>query len=248
MNAQRVFFESLAAEWDAHQSPQRETRLRDLVSLFDSVLCHARNLLDVGTGTGALLPLLWEHAPAARLTAVDLAQAMLVRAQNRDASTSFVQADVHALPFHAASFDAVICHGSFPHFCDKRAALLELKRTLRGGGHLILLHDVSRARVNAIHQGAQSAVIHHDLLPSGEEMWALLSAVGFVEIRVEDAADHYFAIANVVSPASNDFGGQSGVGSRSRAQAGVRSFADARTRNARDCGRHSSVNGRCHFS
>ncbi|MCI0476797.1 MAG: class I SAM-dependent methyltransferase, partial [Anaerolineales bacterium] len=137
MNAQREFFESLATGWDAMQPPERATRLRDLLAAFDSVLRDARAILEIGTGTGALVPLLRERAPLARLTAIDLAQAMLTRAHGRHMSASFAQADVHVLPFGAAHFDLVVCHGSFPHFRDQRAALNEIQRALKPGARVL---------------------------------------------------------------------------------------------------------------
>jgi ubiquinone/menaquinone biosynthesis C-methylase UbiE len=193
----RDFFETLAGEWDALQSPERGERLRQMLAELGALLGDARNILEVGTGTGALLPFLHECAPSARLVAVDFAHAMLARAQTRGVAVRFAQADVHTLPFRAVSFDVVICHGSFPHFRDKRAALFELKRVLQERGHLFILHDVSRIRVNAAHQGAHSTAIHHDLLPCSEEMCALLSAAGFGDIHVEDTSEHYLARAAV---------------------------------------------------
>jgi len=195
MNAARDFFETLAAEWDALQSPERGQRLRRILVPFVPILRDARSILEVGTGTGALVPLLRERAPLARLTAIDLAQAMLTRARDRNASASFAQADAHRLPSAAASFDLVVCHGSFPHFADKSAALSEIKRALKPGGHMLILHDIGREQVNAIHRNAQSAAIHHDLLPNDDAMRALLAQAGFDAVQVEDAPEHYSALA-----------------------------------------------------
>ena len=191
----REFFETLALEWDAHQAPERVARLRALFAPFDALLRDARAILEVGTGTGTLVPLVRERAPSACLVALDLAYAMLQRAQTRAPFASFVQADAHALPFDAARFDVVVCHASFPHFGDKCAALGEMRRALTRGGYLLILHDVGRAQVNAIHQNARAAVIHHDLLPDGAEMRALLTRAGFVALQIEDGAERYCVLA-----------------------------------------------------
>jgi ABC-type Mn2+/Zn2+ transport system ATPase subunit len=128
---------------------------------------------------------------------------MLTRAHDRNASASFAQADVHALPFDASRFDVIVCHGSFPHFRDQRAALIEIRRALKPGARVLILHDLSREKINAIHRGAQSAAIHDDLLPDGDALRALLASAGFVEIRVEDAEDRYVALARAPQPDSS---------------------------------------------
>jgi SAM-dependent methyltransferase len=87
----------------------------------------------------------------------------------------------------------VVCHNSFPHFADKLAALHDLARVLRPGGHLLVLHDLSREQVNAIHSGGGEA-IHNDLLPPGAETRRMLVRAGFGDVQVEDTDEHYVAI------------------------------------------------------
>jgi ubiquinone/menaquinone biosynthesis C-methylase UbiE len=196
MDSRHEYFELLASEWDALQSPQRHDRLRQILSSFDPFLCSARSILEVGTGTGALLPHLLEFAPRAMITAIDLANAMLTRAQIRTATPLFAQADVHALPFSADEFDAIICHGSFPHFRNKPGALGELKRTLVAGAPLIIFHGSSRETINGIHEHARDDVIHGDLLPCGQEMCEMLGRAGFVKVTVHDEENSYRAFAH----------------------------------------------------
>jgi demethylmenaquinone methyltransferase/2-methoxy-6-polyprenyl-1,4-benzoquinol methylase len=192
MRAHQAFFERLAEEWDAAQSPARQERLRQLLSRFDNVWKESPLILDVGTGTGALLPLLRERAALTPIVAMDFAYAMLQRARERERFALMAQADVHHLPFPARTFGAIICHSSFPHFADKPAALSELKRTLRIGGRLIVMHDICRERVNAIHRS--SAVTRCDLLPTGAEMEQMLLQAGFCEVQVQDCQAHFLAV------------------------------------------------------
>ena len=104
------------------------------------------------------------------------------------------QTDAHRLPFaaHRAAFDVVVCHNSFPHFAHQAAALRELGRALAPGGTLLILHDLSRERVNAIHGGAGGAIAN-DLLPPGEDLHAMLLAAGYGDVWVEDGAAQYRA-------------------------------------------------------
>jgi demethylmenaquinone methyltransferase/2-methoxy-6-polyprenyl-1,4-benzoquinol methylase len=193
-NDLRAFFEDLAGRWDEQQPAGRQEVLRELLVPFAAELGAARAILEVGTGTGALVPCLRERAPTARLLSIDLAHAMLWRARRRCPDATLVQADVHRLPFDRRKgvFDLAVCHNSFPHFADMEAALRELARVLAPGGWLLVLHDLSRKQVNAIHRGA-GPPIHHDLLPPGEGTRRMLRRVGFTDVEVEDTAAHYWA-------------------------------------------------------
>jgi ubiquinone/menaquinone biosynthesis C-methylase UbiE len=188
----RAFFEDLAERWDTQQSPDRQDVLRRLLAPFAAELSSAQAILEVGSGTGALIPCLRERAPAARLVSIDLAHAMLWRARQRCPAAALVQADVHRLPFiqQAGAFDLAVCHNSFPHFADKPSALRELARLLALGGRLLILHDLSREQVNVIH-GGTGPPIHHDLLPTGEETRRMLVTAGFGNVWVEDTEAHY---------------------------------------------------------
>jgi len=179
----RAFFEDLAGCWDEQQPAGRQEVLRRLLSPFAAQLCAAQAIQEVGSGAGALIPCLRERAPAARLVSIDLAHAMLRRARRRCPDARLVQADVHRLPFdqRTGMFDLAVCHNSFPHFADMPSALRELARVLAPGGCLLILHDLSREQVNAIHGGA-GPPIHHDLLPPGEETRQMLLRAGFVNV------------------------------------------------------------------
>ena len=189
----RAFFEDLAGRWDEQQPADRHRVLRGLLAPFAAELGAARAILEVGSGTGALIPCLRERAPATRLVSIDLAYAMLRRARRRCPDAALVQADVHRLPFQRTGvFDLAVCHNSFPHFADMPSALRELARVLAPGGWLLILHDLSRAEVNAIHSGVGGPV-QHDLLPPGEETRRMLREAGFSDVWVEDTPEHYLA-------------------------------------------------------
>lgn len=193
MDPRRTFFERLAEEWDAQQPPGREEHLRRLLAPFQRLLEKAGACLEVGTGTGTLIPLLREIVPAVRLVSVDLAHGMLRRARGRFPEAWLVQADAHRLPFPSGVFGQALCHNVFPHFRDKPAALAELARVLAPGGLLLILHDRSREEVNAIHRSVGGA-IGDDLLPTGAELHLLLEGAGFQEIKIEDGPDSYWAL------------------------------------------------------
>jgi demethylmenaquinone methyltransferase/2-methoxy-6-polyprenyl-1,4-benzoquinol methylase len=193
-NVIRDYFEVRAPTWDSMMPATLDEALRQLLIPFAHELGTARSILEIGSGTGALIPHLRQCAPVARLVSIDLAYAMLKNARHRAPGVGLVQTDVHHLPFSSSDslFDLVVCHNSFPHFADKTLALHEIRRVLCPGGQLFILHNNSREKVNAIHIRA-GAPIADDLLPSGEEMHQLLLQAGYQQASVDDTPEHYIA-------------------------------------------------------
>jgi ubiquinone/menaquinone biosynthesis C-methylase UbiE len=195
LDGRRAFFESLAEVWDSQQLPNRGEVLRRMLAPYAAELRVAKAILEVGTGTGALIPLLQASATAARLISIDMAGAMLQHARRRCPDALLVQCDVHRLPFASGSiesgFDWVICHNSFPHFEDPFSAAADMARVLCRGGHLLIVHDLGREQVNAIHRGIPNRFVKDDLLPGGVELAGMLARRGFTILQVEDSASRY---------------------------------------------------------
>jgi ubiquinone/menaquinone biosynthesis C-methylase UbiE len=198
MHRLRAFFEELALDWDAQQPPGRDAIIEGLLEPFDVRFPEGASVLDVGTGTGALIPILQKRYPGRGIVSMDLAAAMLQRARQRCPHSNLVQADVHVLPFKPGSFSTVVCHNSFPHFWRKQVALQELRRVIQTGGSLLILHDLSREEVNAVHGGAQAEIIHQDLLPEGGELAGWLQQSGFLPDCVDDGPEYYIVTATAV--------------------------------------------------
>ena len=95
-----------------------------------------KQILDVGCGTGAILQRLGRPQ---RNVGVDLA-AEAISICRRRGLNNVRQADVCALPFGDASFDAVICSSVLYHqwVRDIATAVREMHRVLRPGGLLLI--------------------------------------------------------------------------------------------------------------
>lgn len=104
---------------------------------------HGR-VLDLGTGTGANLPLFPEAVSELVLAEPDIhMQAVLerkVRASERP--TELVQAPAERLPFADASFDCVTCTMVMCTMPDPGAGLREVTRVLKPGGKFLFLEHV----------------------------------------------------------------------------------------------------------
>jgi len=178
------YFNQQAPAWD-NMIKYDTAKLTQIVALAD--LHNGQAVLDVGTGTGIMLPLLREKVgPAGRVAAIDIAPEMLRRAQAKFGSLAeFFLADASALPFPDASFDRVMCFSVFPHFTDKAKALRELARVLKPGGTILVAHAEGRESLNAFHKALNDFVASHQL-PPDEEMISLGALAG---LKTEFAAN-----------------------------------------------------------
>jgi len=191
----RLFFENLALDWDESQPVNREQTIHKLLSIFDEKIRLHRSILEIGTGTGALIPILSERYPSAKVTSIDIAHNMLIRAKLRTPTANLTQCDVHQIPFLNNTFDIAICHNCFPHFAQQSFALLEIKRVLTEEGELLILHDISRERVNQIHQEAQNSIIHDHILPEAQILVKRLENIGFSIKALHDSSAHFIVFA-----------------------------------------------------
>jgi malonyl-CoA O-methyltransferase len=132
-------FHQKAVEYDQHVLVQK----RVVACLARSIEQHLNRspeqILDVGTGTGALLERLHARYPDARLTGVDIAFNMCLRTLQKLGSTcSVVNGDAKNLPFRTGTFDLAVSASVLQWVGDLSAALNELRRVVRPGGDISL--------------------------------------------------------------------------------------------------------------
>lgn len=99
---------------------------------------EARNLLDIGCGTGLELDEIFRLRPDISVTGIDLEPAMLERlkAKHRDRDIRLIQGDYFQVPFGESCFDAVVSFETLHHFKieDKIVLFRKLYQALRPGG------------------------------------------------------------------------------------------------------------------
>lgn len=192
----RSFFDHHAEEWDeTTYSLEQRSRLGVLVGSFS--LKRGWRILDVGCGTGILVPfLLRSVGRKGAIVGLDISRVMLGKAKEKGfpANVRFVEARAEQIPLRERAFDAAVCFSVFPHFERHPQALREIARVLKPGGALYILHLEGSERLNAFHREYGGAV-KHDRLPNAEGMGQLLRACGFEGISVEDRTDLYLAKA-----------------------------------------------------
>ncbi len=139
-------------------------------------------VLDVGTGTGALVPLIRRYRPG-RVIACDLSARMLEQVARLQPDVERHQVDVRDLKLRDSSIDVVFMNGMFGNIADKQGAIRNVGRMLRSGGRVVISHPEGRAFVAGITRTDPFPITP---LPSAEQARALLGAS---ELTVRDYID-----------------------------------------------------------
>lgn len=156
-------------------------------------------VLDVGTGTGALLPHILERRPAS-VVACDLSAEMLRRAQARFGDrVRFLQTDVVDLPSEEGPFDAVFFNACFANLYDQRAAVQAAAAMLKPGGRLVVSHPMGRVFVCYL-MDQDPTIVVGELPPTQRVFRLLLKDTGLTMVRFRDEPELYLAIATMKEP------------------------------------------------
>jgi SAM-dependent methyltransferase len=109
--------------------------------LLDAVdLAPGHRMLDVGCGTGVVArEALSRVGSSGSVVGLDRNDAMLDVARDVAPSIEWVRGDAADLPFPDAGFDRVVSQMAMMFFPDPRAALAEMRRTVRPGGRVAVL-------------------------------------------------------------------------------------------------------------
>jgi len=194
MKNQREFFNSMASTWDESQGPSRGDLFMRVVE--ECRLERGQVVLDAGTGTGVMIPFILEKIGGeGRIIAIDYAGKMIEEFRKKcfPSNVTGMVADMHSTGFSDETFDRVIVNACYPHFEDKKAALMEIYRIMKKNGIFIISHIRGRRFINDLHRRS-NRLIGKDIIPGVQELSSEAGSCGFTFLNGADEDDFYFAV------------------------------------------------------
>lgn len=192
---QKSFFNERAVIWDKiciHDQKKVEYIVRKIGVIGDE------KVLDVGTGTGVMIPHYVRHLVGGRVVAVDYSEKMIEVARSKFPEKDFpmityVVSDLYDLRYEEA-FDLVVCYSCFPHFVDQPLAIEIMSRALKKGGRLVIAHSDSAKKINGVHMSG-GVEISNDFLPSMGELKSMMVENRLAISFEQDDDDFFICIA-----------------------------------------------------
>lgn len=171
--ADQNWADSVAGDMERHYSPGRtwEALARSVLPLFET-----GDVLDIASGDGVLAELLAPHAK--RYVCIDASARVVAAAAERlkrYRNVEVREADMHALPFDAGSFDLAVLMHALTYASKPAQAVAEAARVLRPGGRL-LLSSLARHE----HRAAVEAYGHANLGFTDKELRRFVDKAGLV--------------------------------------------------------------------
>lgn len=182
-------FDHVARTYDAHALMQQEAGMR-LLSRLDYIKHEPETILDLGAGTGFLLPHLRKRYPKARIVALDLSQKCLKEARKKlprfFSRTDFVVGDADALPFAEQSFDMVISNMMLPWSPDCEITFQSIFRVLKREG-LFMFTSLGVDTLKELRNSAKGMDdhVHVNTFYDMHDLGDLLLRVGFFDPVVD---------------------------------------------------------------
>lgn len=174
------YFNSLADDWDAHGvNAEAIERVLD-----NARVKAAMSVLDVGCGTGAVIPFYLARG-ARPITAVDISERMIEKAREKFGTSGvrFICADAQTLAL-TERFERIVVYNALPHFQDPAALIERLAGMLEPGGVLTVAHGMSRERVNRMHASSPERV--SSALMTAHELAEIFSRFLTVQTEISD--------------------------------------------------------------
>lgn len=154
-------------------------------------LARADRVLDVGTGTGVLIPHIQRFA-VRDIVGCDLSVAMLTEAQKRYPDVRYWHGDVIELPESLGPFDVVFFNGMFGNVWDQRETLQTISTHLTQGGRVLISHPLGAAFVEELRKSDPRMVPHS--LPRKERLTSLIEDLPLELRQLQDEEQLYLCV------------------------------------------------------
>lgn len=167
----KEFFDGLSPSWDERMVDYSLSISKILDVLSPMV---GKDVLDVGCGTGVLVPFLKERK-AGHIDEIDISCGMMEINEKKHGGADglgFLCGDASSYVF-PRMYDRIIIYNAFPHFEDRHKLIRHLSSVLKNDGILAIAHSRTHFEINIHHGGLTNDIA--SLLPPASELSDLLS-------------------------------------------------------------------------
>jgi len=165
---------------------------------LEKIVAHGRinrgdTVLDVGSGTGILIPMIKKYEPR-WIYACDLSVAMLEQLSSKKVpNVETIVADVRDLRLPDSSIDVVFINACYPNIVDKTGAFRNLSRMMTPEGRMVISHPLGKSFIRSLSVRASFPL---DEFPKKTEAVRLLKPFGFEIETFIDEPKLYILVAS----------------------------------------------------
>lgn len=148
---------------------------------LEKIVAHGRvnkgeTVLDVGSGTGILIPIIERYEPGC-IYACDLSEVMLRHMDSKKyPGVKTIVADVRDLRLPGSSIDVVFINACYGNIIDKIGAFSNLSRMMRPEGRMVISHPLGRSFIHSLRANSPFPLDH---FPEEPEAVSLFKPFGF---------------------------------------------------------------------
>ncbi|MBD3211821.1 MAG: methyltransferase domain-containing protein [Candidatus Lokiarchaeota archaeon] len=194
INKIRKYFDDRAENWDDnvfHDPNKIEILLQELD------LKKGETILDVGSGTGVMVPYLNEKiGEKGEIVAIDISEEMISKAKkkfgDRYTNLQLKVEDVNEIQYEI-NFDTILCYSCFPHFLDQEYTIKKMANLLKKQGRLMIAHSQSRDDINSLHKNVDG-IVNEDRLPPMRKLKKMMEKNGLKIIKSLDNDKMFYII------------------------------------------------------
>jgi SAM-dependent methyltransferase len=185
---QRELFDELYHLFDPPLPEGVPERLERIVASAE--IAKGNNVLDVGTGTGVLVPLIQKYGPA-RVFACDLSAAMLRQLKRHYSNVEAIVSDIRELALPDLILDVVFINACYPNIVDKVGAFTNLARMTRPAGRMVISHPLGKVFIDSLKEKVPFPL---DDFPEKSEAEILFEPFGFSIKEFVDESELYILV------------------------------------------------------
>ena len=190
------FFDKMAPTWDENEKLSTPERVNHILDFID--IQNGHEILDLGTGTGVLIPFLAQRVgEKGKITAVDYSEGMLERAITKFSHIKplpeFLKLDFEKDTLQD-EYDRIILYCVYPHLHTPVETLKWLfKVNLKDNGIISIAFPCGPDFINNIHRERHS---ESDVLPSASQLVDYLKLNGLNAVVAAETTEAY--IVNIM--------------------------------------------------